>query len=70
MLPLMKLLDHMQHNKITPEVTDDSPSSEMPTWMAAIYKKMKEGSTERNIRLFIAKLITNRPKVSPVTIIS
>lgn len=70
MLPLMKLLDHMQHNKITPEVTDDSPSSEMPPWMAAIYKKMKEGATERNIRLFIAKLITNRPKVSPVTIIS
>ena len=64
MISLMNLLDHMQHNKITPEITEEATTTvEMPPWMAAIHKKMKETVTEKNICLFLARLITNRPKV-------
>jgi DNA-dependent protein kinase catalytic subunit len=61
MLVLMNLLDHMQHNKIIPEVTEDG-SREMPSWMDLLYKKMTE-NTNKNIRLFLARLIVNRSKI-------
>ena len=35
----------------------------MPQWMASMHKKFNSGSTHQNIRLFLARLITNRPKV-------
>ena len=60
MVPLMKLLDHMQHNKIGLEPDSDA----MPSWMSALHKKMSSSMTENNVKLFIARLITNRPKVS------
>ena len=64
MTPLMKLLDHMSLNKITPPVPDDNTNPEMPSWMLPLHKKMTESRTGRNVKLFIVRLITNRPKVS------
>ena len=67
MVPMMTLLDHMSHNKITPSVEmgeEGRPAlPDMPPWMSLLHKKMSEGTTERNVRLFIARLIVNRPKV-------
>ncbi|XP_019852740.1 PREDICTED: DNA-dependent protein kinase catalytic subunit [Amphimedon queenslandica] len=61
MTPLMKLLDHMIINKITPAPSGDSP--EMPPWMTPLHKRMTDSRTGRNIKLFIVRLITNRPKI-------
>ena len=36
---------------------------EMPQWMANMHKKFNSGKTHQNIRLYLARLITNRPKV-------
>ena len=36
----------------------------MPSWMTALHKKLLEPNTHTNVRLFIARLITNRPKVT------
>ena len=36
---------------------------DMPSWMAALHKKLNNSRTHQNIRLFIARLISNRPKV-------
>ncbi len=67
MVPMMSLLDHMSHNKITPSVEvggEGIPAvPDMPPWMGLLHKKMSEATTERNVRLFIARLIVNRPKV-------
>ena len=35
----------------------------MLPWMSALHKKLTDGKTHNNIRLFIARLITNRPRV-------
>ena len=35
----------------------------MPQWMSALHCKLIDGKTHTNIRLFIARLITNRPRV-------
>ena len=35
----------------------------MPAWMSSIHKKLGDAGTEKNVRLFIARLVTNRPKV-------
>ena len=37
--------------------------TEMPSWMAALHKKLNNGPTHPNVRLYIARLITNRPKI-------
>ena len=37
--------------------------TEMPAWMSALHKKLTDGKTQNNIRLFITRLITNRPRV-------
>lgn len=36
----------------------------MPSWMNCLHKTFTNSSTKGNIRLFIARLITNRPKVT------
>jgi DNA-dependent protein kinase catalytic subunit len=63
MLPLMRLIDHMQHNKITPEVPQGSVPDELPSWMACIQKKLLDTRPDLNVQLFLARLITHRPKV-------
>ncbi len=35
----------------------------MPVWMAALHKKFLDGRTHGNIRIFLARLISNRSKV-------
>ena len=35
----------------------------MPAWMSALHKKLTDGKTQNNVRLFITRLITNRPRV-------
>ncbi len=35
----------------------------MPVWMANMHKKFKDGSTNVNVRLFMAKLIVNAQEV-------
>ena len=45
-------------------ITQGSSPAEMPSWMAALHRKLSDGSTERNVRLFVSRLITNRPKVN------
>ena len=35
----------------------------MPQWMASMHKKFNSGRTHQNVRIFLARLITNRPKV-------
>ena len=67
MTPLMKLLDHMTLNKITPAPSGDNP--EMTVWMTPLHKRMTDSRTGRNIKLFIVRLITNRPKVKIIIII-
>ena len=66
----MKLLDHMQHNNITPVIEKGQRSSEMPPWMSLLNKKLTEATTERNVRLFIARLIVNRSKVHLLPLLS
>lgn len=68
MLPLMRLLDHMEHNKVTP--TLEGGAVEMPSWMVPLHRKMNDSKTCRNIRLFVTRLITNRPKVSEINVFS
>jgi DNA-dependent protein kinase catalytic subunit len=63
MLPLMRLIDHMQHNKITPEVAEGSTPEDMPSWMANIQKKLLDTRTQLNVQLLLTRLITHRPKV-------
>ncbi|CAI8051260.1 DNA-dependent protein kinase catalytic subunit [Geodia barretti] len=63
MLPLMRLIDHMQHNKITPEVPQGSVPDELPSWMACIQKKLLDTRADLNVQLFLARLITHRPKM-------
>ncbi|EDV28309.1 uncharacterized protein TRIADDRAFT_20924, partial [Trichoplax adhaerens] len=60
---LLTLLDHMAVNKINPAIEKDTTPSEMPSWMVALRKKASDHTTNRNIKLFIAKLIINRPKI-------
>ena len=35
----------------------------MPSWMIPLHKKFNDSKTNQNVRIFIAKLIINRPKM-------
>jgi DNA-dependent protein kinase catalytic subunit len=59
----MKILDHMEYNKITPQVPKGTQPSDMPQWMSSLHKKFTDGKTHTNVRLFLARLVTNRPRV-------
>ncbi|XP_064405997.1 DNA-dependent protein kinase catalytic subunit-like isoform X2 [Halichondria panicea] len=63
MVPLMRLLDHMEHNKINPEIVKGSPPMDMPSWMVCLHKKLHDNKTQQNVKIFIAKLIVNRPTI-------
>jgi DNA-dependent protein kinase catalytic subunit len=54
----LKLLMHL-HTTVSPPKAGDK----MPSWMQELYDKMSSPDTHINIRLFIAKLIINRPQV-------
>ena len=55
---LLKLLMHL-HTSVSPP----KPGDKMPSWMQEMYDKMSAPDTHVNIRLFIAKLVINRPQV-------
>ncbi|XP_065898419.1 DNA-dependent protein kinase catalytic subunit-like isoform X2 [Dysidea avara] len=63
MATLTQLLTHMEHNSITPAVDEGTKPTDMPSWMTCIHKTFTGSTTKKNVRLFIARLITNRPKV-------
>lgn len=46
----------------TPGLSQSTPVA-LPSWMVYLQKKMSSRSTHLNIKLFIAKLIINEPKV-------
>jgi DNA-dependent protein kinase catalytic subunit len=60
---VLHLLDHMVYNKITPSYDEGAVASAMPPWMACLHKKMTDSTTAVNVRLFLARVIINRPKV-------
>ena len=62
MSAILRVLDHMEHNKINPDPpSNPSSPSDLPQWMAQIHSKMTEAATHINVRLFIAKVVINRP---------
>ncbi|KAI6646753.1 DNA-dependent protein kinase catalytic subunit [Oopsacas minuta] len=61
---ILRVLDYMEHNKINPDPpSNPSSPSDLPQWMLILHTKLTEGSTHTNIRLFIAKIVINRPQV-------
>lgn len=52
----------------TPGLSQPTPVA-LPSWMMYLQKKMNSRNTHLNIKLFIAKLIINEPKVCFVIII-
>ena len=76
MTTLLSLIHHMRNKQIykqptTPTQTPSTSTSSQPTnqvslpsWMVYLQKKISSRSTHLNIKLFIAKLIINEPKVS------
>ncbi|KAK6170524.1 hypothetical protein SNE40_018898 [Patella caerulea] len=61
MAQMIALLKHL-HTTITPPEKGTIPK-EMPKWMQFFHKKMKDPTTNINIKLFIAKLIINTSEV-------
>ena len=47
----------------SPCIMQGSIPSEMPSWMSCMQKKMLDTRTEYNVKLFLTRLITHRPKV-------
>lgn len=41
----------------------DATPSEMPMWMAALHKKFNDSQTHQNVRIFLARLVSNRSKL-------
>ena len=65
MAVLLALINHMRSNNIYSVPKESSSTTELPTWMTYLQKKMTIKETNINIKLFIAKLIINEPKVRP-----
>lgn len=63
MAVLLALINHMRSNNIYSVPKESSSTTELPTWMTYLQKKMTNKETNINIKLFIAKLIINEPKV-------
>ena len=62
MYAILRVLDHMEHNKINPDPpSNPSSPADLPQWMAQLHAKMTEANTHVNVRLFIAKIVVNRP---------
>ncbi len=36
---------------------------DMPSWMVCLHKKLHDNKTQQNVKIFIAKLIVNRPTI-------
>eukprot|EP00043_Microstomoeca_roanoka_P020233 m.242128 g.242128 ORF g.242128 m.242128 type:complete len:4198 (+) comp17134_c0_seq1:181-12774(+) len=67
MASLMGLIEHIQaiHSESKPQRNEDNlviPSSTMPSWMSSLLSSFEATSTSHNVRLFLAKLITNMPE--------
>ncbi|KNC55970.1 DNA-dependent protein kinase catalytic subunit [Thecamonas trahens ATCC 50062] len=70
-MPIMlQLLDHLR--QLFPTAYTTAPGKEapasmakaaMPKWMRALYDKLSTGSTPGNVRLFIVKMMINRPGI-------
>ena len=61
---ILRVLDYMQHNSINPDPpTSPSSPSDLPQWMLYLHTKLTDANTHSNVRLFIAKIIINRPLV-------
>lgn len=63
MVMLLALMDHMKKNKIYVAPNENVEAKEMPSWMQFLHSKINGFDVEINIKLFIAKLIVNKPKV-------
>ena len=61
---ILRVLDYMEHNKINPDPpTNPCSPSDLPQWMLLLHTKLTDANTPANIRLFIAKIVINRPLV-------
>ena len=59
---ILQVLDFMEHNKINPDPPPNPSSpSDLPQWMAYLHSKLTDSKTHLNIRLFIARVVVNRP---------
>ncbi|XP_069123844.1 DNA-dependent protein kinase catalytic subunit-like [Argopecten irradians] len=58
MATCIALLQHMQRTGVTPPVTAGTVAT-MPGWMDYLHTKMKSAKTHVNVKLFIAKLVSN-----------
>ncbi|KAG2383045.1 hypothetical protein C9374_005012 [Naegleria lovaniensis] len=69
MSAVLRTIDHMVSIFKYPGVSSDASSvtstttQTMPSWMGEMHKKLNNDSTHRNIKLFICKVIINRPNV-------
>jgi hypothetical protein len=73
MLPLLRLIDHLERHVAPPPIAgavgDRRVPVEMPVWMQSMLEKLQPGSgidghdTHPNVRMFIAKVVLNRPRV-------
>ncbi|XP_066926586.1 DNA-dependent protein kinase catalytic subunit-like [Clytia hemisphaerica] len=64
---LLSLIHHMKNKQIYKPPTDTQltaqPPPPLPSWMVYLQKKLASRDTHVNIKLFIAKLIINEPKI-------
>ncbi|CAB4005561.1 DNA-dependent kinase catalytic subunit-like [Paramuricea clavata] len=63
MASVIGLINHLIKNKISLQPKQGEAAKEMPPWMSYLQKKLSDHASQLNIRLFIAKLITNIPEI-------
>ncbi|EFC47806.1 DNA dependent protein kinase catalytic subunit [Naegleria gruberi] len=64
MASILRTVDHMVSIFKYPVGSDKAAAnSAMPSWMAEMHKKLNNDETHRNIKLFLCKIITNRPTI-------
>ena len=64
MQAFLSAIDFMEHNKINPDPpSNPNSTSDLPQWMVYLHAKLTDGNTHPNIRLFISKIVINRPLV-------
>ena len=60
---LLAVMEHMKMKKIYIVPRENIEPTELPSWMNLLRKKMVDRNTKINIKIFIAKMIINEPKV-------
>uniref|UniRef100_A0A8C4N315 DNA-dependent protein kinase catalytic subunit CC3 domain-containing protein n=1 Tax=Eptatretus burgeri TaxID=7764 RepID=A0A8C4N315_EPTBU len=63
MAELVLLLQHMQHEGISPQFEQGVAAEKMPSWMEALHRRMTAQTTGRNVLFFLARLVSNCQEV-------